>query len=119
MRHDTPAYIKAWPGYVVLPDALNFPQLNIWQDAVDEIAAQQDGLTWNDAAANPRTAQPIVKALCQIVQEWHLEKLPERVSVESFPATPRVQSTLLVVWLATRLAALFEGAEDTPEKKES
>jgi len=117
MRHDTPAYIKAWPGYVVIPDALNFQQLIIWQDAIDAMAELGDDLTWATASANPRMAQHIVTALCLLVTEWHLENLPERVSIESFPATPRVQSTLLIAWLGGLLARLFEGAEDTPEKK--
>lgn len=117
MRHDTPAYITAWPGYVILPDALNYPQLLAWHDAIDEMADVQDDLTWTAAAANPRTAQYIVKALCSIVREWHLTGLPERVSVESFPATPRVQSALLVAWLGSVLGAMFNGSQETPEKK--
>lgn len=117
MRHTTPDFIKAWPGYVVLPDALNYPQLLIWQDAIDAMAELQDGLTWSAAAANPRTAQHLVTAFCALVTEWHLDKLPECVTLESFPATPRTQSALLISWLGGLIGGLFEGSEDTPEKK--
>jgi hypothetical protein len=117
MRHDTPAYLTRWPGWVELPAALNYPQLVIWQDAVDAMLTLGDDLTWNAAASNPRTAQHLVKALCALVTEWHLENLPERVSVESFPATPRVQSALLVAWLSGLLGELFTEADEPAEKK--
>lgn len=117
MRYETPAYIKEWPGYVILPDALNYTQLNIWQDVTDELAQMQEGITWAEAIANPRMAQKIVHAICLLVKEWHLEKLPEHVSDESFPATPVIQSSLLIGWLHSRLVDLLIGADDTSEKK--
>lgn len=119
MRHDTPQYIKRWPGYVVLPDALNYSQLLIWQDAIDAMieANGDEPLTWDAAAANPRTAQHIVTALCALVNEWHLDGLPERITADLFPATPRVQSVLLIAWLCGVVASLYAGEDDTPEKK--
>jgi len=120
MRHDTPKYLTHWTGYVALPDALNYPQLLTWQDAIDAMieAAGVESLTWDVAAANPRTAQHIVGALCSLVTEWNLSGLPNHLTLESFPATPRTQSVLLIAWLGGLVAGLFAGAEDTPEKKD-
>jgi hypothetical protein len=119
MRYDTPPHITQFTGYVVLPDALNYPQLIAWQDAIDDMLAtsKSDSLTWDAATANPRTAQYIVTALCSIVREWRLTGLPERMTIDTFPATPRVQSVLLIAWLGGLVAGLFSGSEETPEKK--
>lgn len=117
MRYDTPAYITAWPGYVVLPDALNYPQLIVWQDSIEAMAELGEGLTWSAAAANPRTAQHLVNAYCALVVEWHLDKLPPNLTLETFPATPRTQAALLIAWLGGLVSNLLEGSEDTPEKK--
>ena len=117
MRHDTPAYIHQWTGYVILPDALNYPQLLTWEDARQELETLKVE-TWGEGAANPHGTNHIVPALCALVREWHLSGLPERLTIDTFPATPRTQSTLLIVWLVGLIASLYAGSEETPEKKD-
>jgi hypothetical protein len=46
-----------------------------------------------------------------------LSGLPERLTLETFPATPRTQATLLIVWLVGLIANLYAGSEEAPEKK--
>jgi hypothetical protein len=109
--------VKKWPGTVVLQDPILFPAYIAWKQAVDAAAALEpegESLTIVGASATAEMAQAILPGICAVVQEWKLEGLPASMVPESFPATPRKASVLLLAWLISEITSLVVGEEEIP-----
>lgn len=90
-------------GTVVLPDALTFPQLIAWEDAVAG-ATQAD----QQMAVSYRNLLPGVLA---VVREWHIANIPDKPTVHNFPATPWGEVTALLGWLGGEIVRLIAGGD--------
>jgi hypothetical protein len=102
--------VKRWPGYVVLSDPLNFPQVFAIEDAIVAVKA----LTADDDGKvdRHRADYAWLPAILKCVEEWHLGRgFPEHPDVDTFPATPWVSRDQLLAWLIGELVALFQEAE--------
>ena len=97
--------VKKFPGTVVLADPLTFDQLFAYMDAVETARGLDNGVRVNYAA---------LPGILACVEEWHLDGIPEGVTLESFPATPPVSVARLIAWLVDELAKAFEEAETVP-----
>jgi hypothetical protein len=94
--------IPRWPGYIVLPNFMTFPQLSRYQKALDAAKKMEesDGLT--------SFYETLLPMAFDIVKEWHIEGLPDKVDIDSFPA-----SSGLVGWLVEAISALFTSTNST------
>jgi hypothetical protein len=86
-----------WPGTIVLPDFMTFPQLRDWQKAMNaarkinelQQAADKDTISIADFYLS------ILPAATSLVKEWHIEGLPEKVDESVFPASSNLMSWLM------------------------
>lgn len=100
---------KKWPGEVQLSDPLTFPQVLAFEDALRAVkTAKEDNLTL--ARAN----YLILPGVLACVERFNLAGLPDNISVDAFPATPRLASAQLVSWLIGEITALYNEAEEIP-----
>lgn len=101
--HTSP--FAAFPGEVVLPDFLTLGQCVAWGDCIAAAEAlgspvRRDVL---DAALLP--------GVLSCVQEFRISGLPPRLTVETFPGTPRRASAEFISWLIGLVSALYVGEE--------
>ena len=88
--------VKRWSGKIFLPDYLSFPLLVTWEKALDEAKQlkETDGLFAFYAKLLP--------AAIPLVEKWELNGLPNPVTYETFPASPK-----LVAWLVECITDLY------------
>ena len=98
---------KRWPGHVVLHAPLNWRQYAAFQDALTEANALYE----SNAPNQSRIDAALIPGLCACVAEWHLSDLPAVVTLDTFPFTPRRNSSALVSWLLKEVTALVTEAD--------
>lgn len=100
--------VKKWPGTVTLADPLSFPQYLAWRDA---LRAARDYLTEaGDAAQQDEYDLRLLPGIVGCVEKWGLTDF----NPNPFPATPRIASAKLIVWLVNEMAAIVNEADDVP-----
>ena len=93
--------IKRWSGSITLPDYLSWPQLMKW----DGVLRATDKYREGDKIKSEYVMQffnDLLPCILDVVQEWHIEGLPERPTVDTFPGSPE-----LVAFLAEQLVELY------------
>ena len=100
--------VKQWPGEVVLADPLTFPQILAFEDAIGQVKAAGNKIT--QARADGLTIPGIIPC----VEEWRLVGFPAEVTEATFPASPRVPCTQLIIWMVKELTVLFKDSETIP-----
>lgn len=109
--------VKRFSGSVTLADPLTYPQYIAWLDAVEAAGKiKTDGLTVGDIAATPRLTAAMLPGVCACVEQWAIAGLPAVVTPDTFPATPRVSSVRLLVWLIGEISALVSAVDDIPNE---
>lgn len=108
--------VKRFPGHIVLPDFLNIRQVRMFQDAFygdpNELqASDQEPDKKVFVSINDERLLPV---LLELVQEWHIKKVPEKPTVETFPATPVLACHELIQWVTLELYRLYLGEVDIP-----
>jgi hypothetical protein len=102
--------VKRFSGTVELADPLTFPQVFAFQDSLDAVkAAEEEGDTY-------RVNYAALPGIIACVEAWHLEGMPERVTIESFPATPPIAAARLIAWLYGEITKGFQDAETVPNE---
>ena len=88
--------VKRWGGKIWLPDYMSFPCLVDWEQALDgaKQLKAKDGLFAFYAKLLP--------AAIPLVEKWELNGLPNPVTYETFPASPK-----LVAWLVECITDLY------------
>jgi hypothetical protein len=108
---------KKWPGTVTLQEPLTFPGYLAWKnalDAADEARQDQKGpMTLGEAAIVPEVTSALLPGLCACVEKWELEGLGQ-LTPDSFPATPRMASARLLLWLMGEIMRLVTEEEEVP-----
>jgi len=117
MTKEITSPVKKFSGTVVLLDPIPFPAFIEWKKSIDEaqkLKGSDEALTNGEAISEPELTSALLPGLCACVVEWHLEGLPEHVTPDVFPATPRMASMRLMAWLLGEIAALIAGEEEIP-----
>ena len=111
MKCDSP--VKKFPGYVVLPEYLNLRQVRRVESALDglaDIKQPEGGKTlWFGVIEENRL--PVV---LECVQEWHIEGIPEKPTIETFPLTPASDAADLLRWLFEQIRNIWIGETEIP-----
>lgn len=100
--------VKRWPGSIVLPDYLTYPQSSAFRKAY------QDGKALGENAPIDEFYHAILPGACACVESWNIQGLPEHVTAENFPFTPALASAKLASWIIGEVARLFAEAEEIP-----
>lgn len=105
--------IAGFPGTVTLSDPLSFPQIEKLETAIAESVSYQDTQEFT------KYNMALLPGLLACVEAWNITPLPrpdEPVSLENFPATPRVKSFELIAWLLAEVMKLYLGtaADSSP-----
>lgn len=61
-----------------------------------------------------RTDRHFVAAICKCVEKWELEGLPEALTPETFPMTPRGKSIELIRFLVEKIMEIYNGETNIP-----
>jgi len=99
MPLEYPCDVDRWKGKIVFTnDYLSFPALVSWEKALSaatKLKESTDSLYEFYAALLPNAIP--------LVGKWEIAGLPEHVTYEDFPASPR-----LVAWLVETITDLYE-----------
>lgn len=57
-------------------------------------------------------------AIFTCVEKWELQNMPENLSAENFPASPRKESHKLIEWLFGEIQKVYLGELDIPNESE-
>ena len=87
--------VKRFSGTVVLPDYLTFPQYDAFNECWEK--AKVEGQSQRDRN------HAVIPGILAVVTEWHLESIPEKPTVETFPASPIASANRLLAWLFTEI----------------
>jgi hypothetical protein len=78
-----------WPGYIVLPEYMTYPVLARWETALDRAKTVSELDAQKSSSGFFMELLPIA---CELVLEWHINGLPEKVTGENFPAATKFLS---------------------------
>ena len=108
--------IAAFAGEVVIPSRLTMPQVMAWEAATNEQAEfiqklteeKRERFTFSEI---DRIFTPI---LCELVEEWHIEGVPDKPTPDTFPGSPRLASHQLIEWIGGEIRKVYIGEIDIP-----
>jgi hypothetical protein len=104
--------VKRWPGTVTIADPQSFPQFKAWRAALAAAqAVERAGGVQEDYDA------ALLPGILACVESWALAgNFPDVAGGKPFPATPRLSSNRLLIWLIDTIAAVANEAEaDDPK----
>lgn len=117
--------VKYFPGSVTLHDPLTMPMVLAFEQALDDTAKEVEPsafiskaldekkekqlMTWT--SVQDKNFLPVV-LLC--VEKWELANFPEKVTADTFPASPRGASHELLNWLVTEIDRVYTGEAQVP-----
>jgi hypothetical protein len=110
---------KCWPGQVVLPDALTFPQYIAWKDAlsdVERLKVNSEVITVGDIATDEKLLLAVLPGVIACVERWELDNFPINITADTFPATPRDASYVLLSAVMVEINALATQADAVPNE---
>lgn len=100
---------KRWPGCVTFRDYLTYPA---FIEARDHFAL---AVAFKETKPKPAEwERSVLPGIFVCVQEWHLENMPEPLTPDSFPATPRKEVSVLVSMLLSAATAIINGESESP-----
>ena len=97
-----------YKGYVVLPDFLNIVQVRKFEDALGDPNDQpeENKRIWFSVSDSKR-----LPVILELVKEWHIDGLPEKPTLETFPMTPLAEAHALVNDLFMGVYRLWSGEQ--------
>lgn len=107
--------VEAFPGYVLLRYPITFPLYAVWEDALSDRKLDDKGEPVREVKYG-RVGLRYVPAFIELVEEWHIEGIPERPTIDTFPAAPPATVGALVGWLIGEInAAIFGNNKDAED----
>lgn len=100
--------VKRFTGTVVLSDPLTFPQTFAFEDAINAVGSVRE------TGSMARIRYALLPGILACVEEWHLDKFPERPALDNFPSSPRQSIAELIDWLVGEIGKLYQESEDVP-----
>ena len=116
--------VDRFPGTVTLSDPLTMPQVV----AIDECLLSrkkyfeekdiegQRGYVLKTDTFWSKPDSVALDAIFTCVEEWALKNIPEKVTAENFPGSPRAASKALIDWLINEILAVYSGEAEIPNE---
>ena len=117
--------VKKWPGSVTISDPLNISQAMAFEEAINglqEFRATLPKYEVTDKNGNKKSVVDTLSAkyrsllipgICACVEKWELDGL-RVVTPDNFPATPKLSSARLALWLSDEITNLYREADEIP-----
>jgi len=112
--------VEKFSGYVIISDPMTMPQVL----AIEEALITSNAF-FDDKKGN-RILKPDVlwsapdkeylKGAILCVEEWHLGNMPESITSDTFPFTPRAASRQLIHWLFDEVLKVYAGEIEVPNE---
>jgi hypothetical protein len=97
-------------GHVILPEFLNILQVRKFEDSLGDIDAgqadEENKRIWLSVSDERR-----LPVLFDIVEEWHIEGIPEEPAVETFPMTPLTDAHAVIDKIYGGILKLWTGEQ--------
>ena len=114
--------VKNFAGTVTIPARLTLPQVGAWEAATAEQTELIQKLIQDkvELYSTYEVDKIFVPVLCELVEKWELkdlatgEPIDEKLSLDTFPATPRKAAHELVDWLTSEVRKVFLGETEIP-----
>lgn len=114
--------VKHFEGFVIFCEPLTMPQVMAIDKGVvlrgeffeeKEVEGQRGYYLKPDTAWSSPDNEAL-KAILECVEEWNLKNVPENVTAETFPGSPRKASKDLISWLWGEVLNIYKGETDIP-----
>lgn len=108
--------VDKFPGTVVLPDFLLMPHVLAFESMSDRLREMVKAHDGDSETVMKLSEFDVIKlpVILLIVQEWHIQNVPDKPTVDTFPFSPRVESSKLISWINQEVIKLYNGEIDIP-----
>lgn len=103
--------IKRWAGTVTIADPLTISQAQAIENGLAIPEKTDDGRIWYSVIDTNQ-----LPAIFACVEKWELENMPENLTAENFPASPRGESHKLIDWIFSELRKVYFGELEIPNE---
>ena len=103
--------VKKYSGTVTLAYPLTYPQYAAWRKAIDNLP---DGVKWGEVVTDDALVLAMLPGVCACVETWGLAGMGDHVTPDTFPATPRLASARLLIWLIGEINQIIAEEDDSP-----
>jgi hypothetical protein len=102
--------VEKFKGSVIIADPLNLAQARLIEAGMTQPEGE-DGRVWLSVIDENQ-----LPAVIACVEKWEVENIPEGVTLDNFPATPRKQSHELVSFVFGELLKVYFGELKIPNE---
>lgn len=102
---------ERWSGSVTIADPLTIPQAQAVEDGLERPESGEDGRVWLSVIDHMQ-----LPAIFLCVEKWELDNMPDPLTLETFPASPRKESHELIEWLFREIAKVYFGESIVPNE---
>ena len=102
--------VDRWPGKIYANSYMTFPELQKWEEAIEgtkSLVKEGEENTANTISFYGALLKPAI----EIIKKWEIVGIPEKVSVENFPA-----SLSLVAFVVDSITDLYRRTNYTDPK---
>jgi hypothetical protein len=94
---------------VTIADPLTIPQARLIEEGLEVPAPNADGKYFLSALDVNQ-----LPAVFACVEKWELSNMPEKLTADNFPASPRKDSHLLIEWVFREIMKVYTGELEIP-----
>ena len=106
--------IEKFAGTLTISDPLTLPQAQAIEQGLTMPQEGADGRVWLSVIDGNQ-----LPAIFACVEKWELTNIHPEVTIETFPASPRVASHKLVEWIFSELRKVYLGEAEIPNELSS
>jgi len=118
--------VERWAGYVILHEPLLYSHIRAIEDAQDAAAETEPSSFLSIVDENGTITKKLywlskldylrLTAILPCVVEWHLTGVDDKPTPDTFPMTPRSDSSRLIAWLWDELYKIYNGETEVPNE---
>jgi len=115
--------VERFSGHVIIADPMTMPQVLAIEESLiksnvffDDKKDKEGRRFLKRNAMTGMLDSEAIRGIMPCVEEWHLGNIPENVSAENFPFTPRPASHELIQWLLDEILKIYLGEIEVPNE---
>lgn len=103
--------IERFKGSVTIADPLTIPQAQAVEIGIDKPEMDAEGRAFFSAFDNLQ-----LPGILACVEKWELDNMPDKVTIDNFPASPRKETHDLISWLYKSIFSVYLGEIEIPNE---
>jgi hypothetical protein len=103
--------IERFAGTVTIADPITLPQAQAIERGLVMPEQSADGRVWLSVIDGNQ-----LPAIMACVEKWELANIPDNVTADNFPASPRVASHKLIDWIFSEIRNVYLGELEIPNE---